>query len=456
MAPTSRKLALEALNRLARFEQRLDPILAELLAASPFSDPRDLALFHQLVLGVLRWRGRLDWIIEQVSARPLTRIDPSALNALRIGLFQVVFLDRIPVSAAVNTAVELVKADSSPRAAGFVNAVLRKAAGRWRQIPLPDAKRSAARHLAVRESFPRWMVRRWISRFGFAEAERLCAAANQIPPTTVRANTLKTSRSRLQDALAEAVEDLRETAHAPDGLCFSHPSTPIDALPMFEAGGFQVQDEAAQLVSLLLDPAPGQRVLDACAGLGGKTGHIAQLMGNRGVLVATDKDAGKLETLDREMGRLGVTIVEPETADLEAPLQAGANRFDRVLLDAPCSGLGVIRRNPDAKWKSAAKDLSGFGARQQRLLNRLAGLVSPSGLLVYSVCSMEPEENESVVDAFLDPHPEFAVVQPAEHRRTLPQAFFDARGFFRSFPHRHGTDGFFAAVFRRRRTDSSR
>ncbi|MGD8369799.1 MAG: 16S rRNA (cytosine(967)-C(5))-methyltransferase RsmB, partial [Desulfobacterales bacterium] len=353
MAPTSRKLALEALNRLARIEQRLDPILAELMAASPFSDPRDRALFHQLVLGVLRWRGRLDWIIEQVSARPLTRIDPSVLNALRIGLFQVVFLDRIPVSAAVDTAVELVKADSSPRAAGFVNAVLRKAAGRWRQIPLPDAKLSAARHLAVHESFPRWMVRRWISRFGFAEAERLCAATNQIPPTTVRTNTLKTSRSRLHDALAQAVEDIRETAHAPDGLCFSHPSTPIDALPMFEAGGFQVQDEAAQLVSLLLDPAPGQRVLDACAGLGGKTGHIAQLMGNRGLLVAADKDASKLETLDREMGRLGVTIVAPKTADLEAPLQAGADRFDRVLLDAPCSGLGVIRRNPDAKWKSA-------------------------------------------------------------------------------------------------------
>jgi 16S rRNA (cytosine967-C5)-methyltransferase len=456
MAPTSRKLALDVLNRLMRSEERLDPILADVLAAAPFSDPRDRSLFHHLVLGVLRWRGRLDWIIEQVAKRPLSKIDPSVLNALRMGLFQVAFLDRIPVSAAVNTTVELVKADSSSRAAGFVNAVLRKAATEWRQIPLPDAKQSADRHLAVRESFPRWMVRRWISRFGFAEAAHLCAAANQIPPITVRANTLKTDRSRLRTALAGAVEDIRETAHAPDGLRFSHPSTPIDALPMFQEGGFQVQDEAAQLIALLLGPAPGQRVLDACAGLGGKTGHIAQLMENRGVMVAIDKDAAKLETLRNEMERLGVTIVQPVSADLEAPLGDSAERFDRILLDAPCSGLGVIRRNPDAKWKSAGKDLSRFGARQKRLLHRLAGLVSPSGLLVYSVCSMEPEENESVVDAFLDAHPEFAVVHPAERRRTLPQAFFDARGFFRSFPHRHGTDGFFAAVLRRHRNDSNR
>lgn len=449
MKQNPRQLALHVLNRLERSDELLDLVMDEVLASTPFADSRDRSLFHSLVYGVLRWRGRLDWIVGHFSKTPLKKIDPNVMNILRLGLFQAVFLDRIPVSAAVNTSVSLAKTHAPAWLAGFVNALLRNAAKNWEQVPLPDPKRFPERYLAVYGSFPAWMVRRWITRFGFEDAKCLCDAANRIPPITVRTNTLRTTRPQLFSALRGFVVDLGKTPHSADGLCFSCPSMPINELPLFEEGGFQVQDEAAQLISLLLDVKPGHSVLDACAGLGVKTGHIAQLMENRGRLFALDKNAGKTARLEKEMKRLGVTIVRPTVQDLQAPILGQEKRFDRILLDAPCSGLGVVRRNPDAKWRTQVKDIAGFGKRQQALLRRAADLVSPCGILVYSVCSMEPEENETVIDAFLKDHPMFVVHQRSDSLDRLSNDFFDDRGFFRSYPHRHGTDGFFAAALRR-------
>jgi len=449
MKQNPRKLAIKVLNRLERSDELLDPIMEEVLAGAPFADSRDRTFFHTLVYGTLRWRGRLDWSIGHFSKTPLERIEPTVMNILRMGLFQVIFLDRIPVSAAVNTSVQLAKASAPSWVAGFVNAVLRNSAKNWKQVPLPDPERSPDRYLAVYGSFPAWMVRRWISRFGFEDAKSLCSAINQIPPITIRTNSLRTTRPQLFSALRGFVEDLRKTPHSSDGLCFSSPSMPISELPLFQEGGFQVQDEAAQLVSQLLEAKPGQQVLDACAGLGVKTGHIAQLMENRGRLFALDKNAGKTARLEKEMQRLGVTVVQPMVQDLLAPLPGHEKRFDRVLLDAPCSGLGVVRRNPDAKWRTRIEKIARFGKQQVALLNRAADLVNPRGILVYSVCSMEPEENEAVIDVFLKDHPKFVVHKRSEDFNHLPNDFFDDQGFFRSYPHRHGTDGFFAAALRR-------
>jgi len=251
-------------------------------------------------------------------------------------------------------------------------------------------------------------------------------------------------------ALDSEAEQVKPTAYSPDGITFSNPASPIAALSAFKAGWFQVQDEAAQLVSLLLDPHPGDSVLDACAGLGGKTGHIAQLMKNEGTLVATDVNAGKLLRLKAEMQRLGVSILSTLEHDLELNWPRDQLQgFDRILLDAPCSGLGVMRRNPDIKWRSVKRNLKKYQTRQLRLLEKLAPLVKPGGIIVYAVCSPEPEENEAVVNDFLKNHDEFVI---SKESGQLPQklcSMADAPGVFKTFPHLSQMDGFYSVRLQR-------
>jgi 16S rRNA (cytosine967-C5)-methyltransferase len=368
------------------------------------------------------------------------------MNILRLGLFQAVLLDRIPASAAVNTSVQLAKEQAPAWVAGFVNALLRNAAKNWNQVPLPDPVREPDRHLAVRCSLPLWLVRRWIGRFGEAQAESLCRAVNEIPPVTARVNTLQTSRSRLIAALQTECSEVAAGKISPEAVIFRNPVGAVPSLESHRKGWFQVQDEAAQLVVHLLDPQPGELILDACSGLGGKTGHIAQQMQNRGKIIAEDKDENKLTRLASEMSRLLITIVECRTVDLIEEPGACSESFDRVLLDAPCSGLGVLRKNPDARWRTEKMALKRFAGHQQRLLDRVAPMVKPAGVLVYAVCTTEPEETDGVVDAFLASRPDFQPLRPSALPGFL-QDLVDERGRFETFPHRHGTDGFFAQRF---------
>jgi len=237
---------------------------------------------------------------------------------------------------------------------------------------------------------------------------------------------------------------------APEALLLRRPQKPIEEFSAFQRGWFQVQDESAQLVTILLDPQPGERILDACAGLGGKTGHIAQFMQNRGVVVALDVNAAKLKRLTTEMERLGVLIVRPCHADLSSDrLSDNHGPYDRILLDAPCSGLGVLRRNPDAKWSVEETALGGCGQRQVGFLNRLAVQVKPGGVLVYAVCSSEPEEGEAVVGAFLENHPDYRLENAAVYLPRFVGSPLTHDGFLKTYPHRHGSDGFFSARFRR-------
>ncbi len=437
MTNNARQTALFILNTLDKAHSTLDNILEEVLEQNTQLSRRDRALAHALVYGVLRWRARLDWIIRRFSKTPVFKINPEVMNILRLGLFQMVCLDRIPVSAAVNTSVEMAKSFAAPWVVRFVNGLLRNAAremgnghgesdiGNWK-LAGNAAFNDPVSELAATKSFPKWLIKRWLNRFGREETETYCDAVNTIPPITVRANTLKTTREQLMSAIESDVEHLEATHVSSDGISFFNPATPVSEMNAFQEGWFQVQDEAAQLVTLLLDPQPGETILDACAGLGGKTGHIAQMMQNQGHIVATDKDGRKLDRLKSEMKRLGVSIVRTVTHDLDATCKYDASAmlstshfslltsqfFDRILLDAPCSGLGVLRRNPDAKWSASEKDLKRFKERQIRFLDHLAGWVKPSGILVYAVCSREPEENEAVVTAFLNQHPEFELETP--------------------------------------------
>lgn len=446
MPPNVRKIALSVLLTLGQSRQTLDQVMEQTFAQEAALTRRDRALLNALVFGTVRWRGHLDWVIDYFSKTGLDKIEPPVLNILRLGVFQLRFMDRIPQSAAVNTSADLAKAIGGRWIVGFVNALLRNVGRNYAQVPFPDPAKEPVAALAAQKAFPPWLIKRWLARFGWLETAALCDAINTIPPVTVRTNTLKASRDDLQAALKDHVGHAVPLQYAPEGIAFTAPKTTLSEMKPFAQGWFQAQDEAAQVVSLLLDPHPGDRVLDACAGLGGKTGHIAQMMANQGRILAVDQQTAKLERLAGEMQRLGISIVRSLTADLSQPRTTmDIGSFDRILLDAPCSGLGVMRRNPDIKWVLSKKNLKYYNTRQLKLLANLAPLVKPSGVLVYAVCSMEPEENETVIQTFLRDHSEFNLA-PTPLKPEMPASkLIDATGCFRSLPHRDAMDGFFAA-----------
>ena len=450
MVNNARKTSLYILNTLDQGNQTLDNILDEVLSPHTFFSKKDRALLQAIVYGVLRWRAKLDWIIDYFSKTRLSKIDPKVMNILRIALFQIIYLNRIPVSAAVNTSVEMAKSVTEPYVVRFINGLLRNAAKKYQQVSFPDVNKDPASALAVKKSFPKWMLERWLDRFGLEETALLCDAINTIPPLTVRCNTLMTRCETLLMLLEKDVEKVECTSYATDGAFFFNPKKSIPEMKAFEDGLFQVQDEAAQLVTFLLNPKPGETVLDACAGLGGKTGHISQMMKNRGKLIAMDNNTKKLHRLQSEMARLGISMVTPLTHDLNSPGgDKSINKFDRVLLDAPCSGLGVLRRNPDAKWSTLEQDLIRHAKRQATFLDNLAYQVKPEGLLVYCVCSTEPEENESVIKGFLNKHKDFAIEKNPDGLPYKARSFLTGNGYLKTFPHLHNMDGFFAVCMKR-------
>ena len=450
MPHNPRKTALDALNTLTRGKKTLDGILRDIPQHDRYLSRKDRALFTAMVFGVLRWRNRLDHIILHFSKTPIQKIEPGVLNILRLGLFQIIYLDRIPDSAAVNTSVEMTKQIGAIRASGFVNALLRKSAANYGRVHFPAFENDPIAFLSASQSLPGWLAKRWLKRFDKESLMILCNAINSVPPITIRTNTLKTAREQLVLSLENEVEHIEPTTTAPDGIRLFNPKRSISDLSAFNRGWFQVQDEAAQLVSLLLDPQPGESVLDACAGLGGKTAHLAQLLRNKGSIIAMEKDEKKLQQLDSEMQRLGVSIVRSTCYDLNLPLDTKLQgEFDRILLDAPCSGLGVLRRNPDIKWKSSEADLKRHAGVQKRFLENLAQLVKLNGILVYAVCSVEPEENEAVINAFLKKHPEFVIDKNlGKLPETLHSLVEPATGF-KTLPRLNHMDGFYFVRLKR-------
>jgi 16S rRNA (cytosine967-C5)-methyltransferase len=453
MVAVSRRISLSVLNRLDDSNAFPQQLLHRAFQQEGKLIRKDRALATELVYGVLRWRGRLDWVISQLSTTPVHKIDPFVLNILRLGLFQILFLSRIPPSAAVNDSVTMTKDRQPLWVVRFVNGVMRTAVRRAKDIPLPDERDDPIQAIAVREAHPLWLVGRWVKRLGIEETRQLCEANNRVPPVTVRANTLKVSRKQLMDSLKKQVGHITKTPLAPDGLSLRSLRHAITDIPSFKDGWFQVQDEAAQLITHLLDPKPGETILDACAGYGGKTGHMAQLMKDRGSIEAMDSQSRKLNQLKESLARLGVSSVTAWHHDLSESIPiAHLSCFDRILLDAPCSGLGVLRRNPDAKWRKTETDLTRLQADQLRFLGCLAPLVKPGGHLVYAVCSLEPEEGEDVVQDFLKYHAQFVIDREPDGVMDMDAGLLDSSGYFRSFPHKQNMDGFFAVRFKRKAT----
>ena len=427
--------ALHILVRVERDRAFADIALEHALERARL-DPRDAALCTEIVYGTLRWRRHLDWRLAPHLKRPLAKLDPWVRALLRLTAYQLLFLDRVPRWAAVDEAVSVARLKSrAPGPAEFVNAVLRSLTRRLEPPRLPSDPIEAA---GIRWSFPDWMAGRWMRRYGTEEAERLMAALNERPPLTIRANTLRISREDLARRLRD--EELAETdptALAPEGLVVRRGA--VARWGAFTAGWCSIQDEASMLIARLLDPRPGELVADVCAAPGTKTTHLAQLMGNRGRILAFDPNAARLRLLTQAAGRLGVSIVETHVGGVAAVSGRWKDRCDRVLVDTPCSNLGVLRRNPDVKWKREASDLERLAEKQRGILTTAAALVKPGGRLVYATCSLEPEENDDLVQGFLERHPDWRPDPPAR----FPVAP-GPDGIVRCLPHVHGTDGFTA------------
>ncbi|MDZ4183842.1 MAG: 16S rRNA (cytosine(967)-C(5))-methyltransferase RsmB [Desulfuromonadales bacterium] len=442
----ARTIALDVLTRVdqgAYADLALDAALTRLIHL----DPRDKGLATELVYGVLRQRGRLDFALGRLCHQPFEKIESKIRNILRIGAYQMLQLERVPVSAAVNTAVELARSAQLERATGFINGILRSLGRTLGEIPWPDAAKKPLRHLVDVLSLPEWLAARWLAEYGPAAIE-LATAMLAPAPFTVRVNTLLISRAEFLTALAEDGHGAEACTYSPDGVIIRERGTA--PLSGHNEGWFQPQDEASQLIARLLDPQAGEEILDACSAPGGKTTHIAALTANHATILACDLHPQRVQMVAGGARRLDAQGITTRACDLTAPpADLAARRFDRVLLDAPCSGLGVLRRNPEIRWRRSPESISEMAVAQGRLLSSCAKLVKSGGILLYSVCTLTPEETQEIVGAFLAEHPEFV---RDDLRSFFPEwsELFDEQGALATFPqHHNGMDAFWAVRLRR-------
>jgi len=438
-----RRLAFDILERVGGGSYADRALDAE-LQRHPGLDPRDRGLVTELVYGVLRQQGRLDYALARFCKQPLGKLENRVRQLLRLGTYQLLCLDRVPESAAVNTTVQLARQLELERATGFVNGILRSLARGREQLTWPDAGREPLAHLEHALSLPRWLAERWLSELGAVAAQQLAAALLEPAPFSVRVNTLKTDRAGFLQALSAAGHRAEPTRFAPEGVTLT--ARTAAPLPGDAEGWYQVQDEASMLIAPLLAPRPGERLLDGCAAPGGKTTHLAALAGNRAAIIALDLHPQRIRLVEQGAARLGCAGITARAWDLNCPPPFVAPAScDGVLVDAPCSGLGVLRRNPEARWRLQPADITVLAERQAMILNQLAPLVKPGGRLVYAVCTNTPEETDRQVAAFLARDPDFRL-EPLttlvpDHWRGL----LDAHGCLRTWPHCYGLDGFFAA-----------
>src|SRR5688572_25804844 len=441
-ASPARAVAAHVLERVDEDDAWADLVLDAELARQAL-DARDTGLATELVYGTLRWQRYLDWILAPHSKRKLAVLDTRVRVVLRMTAYQIAFLERVPPFAAVNDAVTLARG-RKPGLAEYTNAVLRSFARRGAREREPAPPRDPLDALATRCSFPTWLAARWVQRYGAVDAEALMRAMNERPPLTLRVNTLKTTRDALAGRLrAEAGLDVHDTPYAPEGLVVERGGTP-GAWAAFAEGACVVQDEASILVARVLEAQPDQTVADVCAAPGTKTTHLAQLMEDHGRVLAFDPQPARLARVVELAQRLGAVSIHTTGGTAQALAPRWPERCDGVLVDAPCSNLGVLRRNPEVKWRRRAEDIAASAAQQRTIVSAAAGMVKHGGRLVYATCSLEPEENEDVTRALQAARPDFQLDAPS----TFPLPL-DADGVLRCRPHLHGTDGFTVARFRR-------
>jgi 16S rRNA (cytosine967-C5)-methyltransferase len=410
-------------------------------------DRREAALLHQLVLGALRRQAALDHVIAQVSDRPPAKMDPEVRVAARIGAYGVLFLDRVPDFAAVNSAVELVRSAGRRAAVGFVNAILRAVARRGEKLlPTRPAEGEAAA-LALFHSHPAWWVRRMVERRGWRSTERLLEANNRPAATVVHANTRVNSGAELAAKLRREGIESEPCCYMPDSLRLLSGS--LQGSSTMERGEAWVQDEAAQLVARMLGESIGPRVADLCSAPGGKSMQLVTALMDGGLLVAIDRHLGRLGIVRENLSRIGFEGMPLVNADMAAPNPPFRPLFDQILVDAPCSGTGTLRRHPEIRWRLEKEQLEPLTRRQHRILDCAAGLTCPGGSIAYAVCSMEPEEGEELIGRFLTERPGWRLADPRPALPPAARVLVDENDFLRTSPEEGGLDGFFSALLRR-------
>ncbi|HXV84326.1 MAG TPA: 16S rRNA (cytosine(967)-C(5))-methyltransferase RsmB [Candidatus Binatia bacterium] len=442
-----RQLASEILSKVDTRKAYADVLLDYSLKDPAISD-RDRALLTELTYGTLRWRGKIDARLILHCRRSLEEADPFVRNLLRVTFYQLLFLGKIPDYAAVNEAVMLAKAYGGDKVAGFVNAVLRNFLREKDKTAVPEPSDDWQAALATEHSHPQWLVRQWLDYFGREEAVALMSANNEIAPLMLRLNSCRTSRDALLSLLSKQGIAAVAARWSPVGIWVqSHAA--VDQLPGFQEGLFQVQGEASQLVSYLLSPQKGERILDACAAPGGKTTHIAELMADSGELIALDKSEKGIAKIRENAARLGLASLRLAKADVSHSLAAEFSLpYDRILVDAPCSGLGTLRSHPEIKWHRNQNDIKRLSHLQKNIVDRVAEYLKLGGVFVYSTCTLTEDENEKVVEDFLGDHKEFALEDAADYLPEKARSLVRGR-YYMALPHRHNTDGFFAARMRK-------
>ena len=438
----TRRTALEVLVRVARERAFADVLLGHRLAG--FAAP-DRRLVTQIVLGTIAWQGRLDYELERVASRALDTLAPEILAVLRMSLFQLRILTRIPPHAAVDTAVTLAREAAGDGLARFVNGVLRNALRN--PIARPQRERDELAYLAAIHSHPRWLVAKFIEWFGVSEAEAVLAANNNAAPNVLRLNLAMGEAGELVARLEREGFEIASRGRFPETIV-------LGSAPLFDAHAFRdgicyPQAEASQIVARMLAPARDAIVVDCAAAPGGKAAHLAELTGAGGRIVALDFSLAAMKKTWGLAARLGHRNILVARADTATALPLRPQSFGYVLLDAPCTGTGTLREHPEIRWRLRPGDFARMAVLQARMLEQAATLVRPQGAIVYSVCSLAPEEGSGVVEDFLAHHAEFAIEMPPELRERL-DGLVDTKGCLRTRPDRGGLDGFFAARMIRR------
>lgn len=403
----------------------------------------DRALVTEVVNGVLRWQYRLDWILRQLYVGEYGNLIPDVKNNLRASTYQLLYLDKIPAYAVLNEAVEIAKTKFNQKTANLINAILRNFLRQQKKLEYLEMQLNILDRIAVRYSHPKWLIQRWIEFWGIDNVEPLCEHNNSRPRISVRINRLAADVESFLRTLEE--NNIVNEVHKdfPDFVWIDDFSE-FRKLDFLKRGWVSVQDVSAGIPVILLDPQPGETVLDMCAAPGGKAGYIAEKMQNEGFIIGIERHYSRAKFLYENLGRLGTRVTHILCADsLQLPMKI---QFDRVLIDAPCTGFGVLNKRVDLKWKRTMQDIENMKRLQVQLLESAAGVVKPNGIIIYSTCTIDPDENEQVVKEFLGKNTGFHLEEPGDN---IPKQYLSQKYFIRTFPHMHNMDGTFAARLRK-------
>ena len=433
-----RGLSVKILNRIDRTDAYLDKMLDSELRGSELKS-NDKALLYEIVHGVIRYLGRIDWVLKGFYKGQFSKCIPNVKNSMRVALYQILFLDKVPDYAAVNEAVDFVKKLQGEKAANLTNAVLRNIIRNKKGIRYPKRDEDLIGYLSAYHSHPSWMVKRWLARYGEEFTENLLEKNNNRPTISLRVNGLVSDSDEISRLLKTVDISFTKGKYLPNFIKLKSMSN-IAEWEFFTKGYFSIQDESTGFSCYLLDPKENDRVLDLFAAPGGKTSLLADLMENKGEIVAIDKYDSRLNLLKQNLKRLSITNVKPIEAD--ALEFEDDEKFDKILLDVPCSGLGTISKKPDIKWRRDISDIRKLSELQPRLLEKGASLLKPGGELVFSTCTIEPEENFDVIKKFLEKHKEFELIEATNY---FEKELVGENGCLQTYPNIHGIDGAFAA-----------